>query len=47
MDTVKKKCIPENVRSKYLEIAEKIGCDTAKLIWVNHDRNDNPYLEKK
>lgn len=41
------KHIPEEVRSNYLKIAEKMGYDTAKLIWVRHDRNDNPFLNEK
>lgn len=40
------KNIPEEVRSKYLEIAQKIGYDTSKLIWVRHDKNDNPFLNE-
>ena len=41
------KNIPEEVKSNYLRIAEKIGYDTAKLIWVKHDRKDNPFLNEK
>ncbi len=40
----RKKNIPDNVKSNYLQIAEGIGYDTSRLIWVAHDKNDNPYL---
>ncbi|MCY1534087.1 Outer membrane lipoprotein Blc [compost metagenome] len=43
----KTKSIPEEVKSNYLKIAEEIGYDTSKLIWVKHDRNDNPFLNEK
>lgn len=36
------KSIPESIKNKYLEIAEKIGYDTSRLIWVKHDKT-NPY----
>lgn len=41
------KNIPEEVKTDYLQIAKTIGYDTSRLIWVKHDKNDNPYLEKK
>lgn len=41
------KTIPENIKVDYLKIAQEIGYDTSKLIWVKHDRNDNPYLNEK
>lgn len=41
------KTIPEEVKTNYLKIAEEIGYDTSKLIWVKHDRNDNPHLKEK
>ena len=41
------KDISEEVKSNYLKIAEEIGYDTSKLIWVKHDRNDNPFLSEK
>lgn len=37
--------LPDEVKSEYLKIAEEIGYDTSRLIWVNHDRDDNPYLD--
>jgi len=40
------KTIPENIKTEYLKIANEIGYDTSKLIWVKHDRNDNPYLNE-
>lgn len=41
------KTIPEDVKSNYLKLATEIGYDTSKLIWVNHDRDDNPYLGER
>lgn len=41
------KTIPENIKTEYLKIAEEIGYDTSKLIWVKHDSDDNPYLNEK
>lgn len=41
------KNIPQEVKSNYLRIAEEIGYDTSKLIWVKHDRIDNPFLNEK
>lgn len=41
------KTIPEEIKTQYLQIAQKIGYDTTKLIWVTHDRDDNPYLNEK
>ena len=38
--------IPEDIKTKYLKIAEDIGYDTSKLIWVKHDKTDNPYLNE-
>ncbi len=38
------KDIPESVKTNYLEIAKAIGFDLSRLIWVKHDRTDNPYL---
>jgi len=40
------KTIPENIKTEYLKIANEIGYDTSKLIWVKHDRNDNPYMNE-
>lgn len=39
--------IPAAVKANYLKIAEQIGYETSKLIWVKHDRNDNPFLNEK
>ena len=41
------KNIPQEVKTNYLKIAEQIGYDTSKLIWVKHNRNDNPFLNEK
>lgn len=40
------KTIPENIKAEYLKIANEIGYDTSELIWVEHDRNDNPYMNE-
>lgn len=41
------KTIPEEIKTEYITIAQEIGYDTSKLIWVKHDRTDNPYLDEK
>lgn len=38
------KSIPEDIRSDYLKIAQQIGYDTSKLVWVEHDNTYNPHL---
>jgi len=40
----REKSIPETVKTSYLSLAQQIGYDTSRLIWVKHDRNDNPFL---
>ncbi|WP_413998173.1 lipocalin family protein [Flavobacterium sp. W1B] len=30
--------IPEDIKTKYLAIAEKVGYDTSKLLWIEHDK---------
>ncbi len=40
------KSIPDSTKANYLQIASEIGFDTTKLIWVKHDRKDNPYLNE-
>lgn len=30
--------IPEDVKTKYLQIAKDIGYDTSQLLWINHDK---------
>ncbi len=39
------KSIPEDVKTRYLNMARDIGYDTSELIWVRHDRHDNPFLK--
>lgn len=34
----REKSIPENIKTKYLKIAQDIGYDTSKLIWVEHNK---------
>lgn len=41
------KNIPDQVKADYMKIAEEIGYDTSKLIWVKHDKSNNPYLSEK
>lgn len=41
------KSIPDKVKANYLKTAKDIGYDVSRLIWVKHDKNDNPYLNKK
>ncbi len=43
----REKNLPEKVKADYLKIAKEIGYDTSKLIWVNHDKDDNPFLKQK
>lgn len=31
--------IPDDIKNKYLKIAEKIGYNTSDLIWVEHNKN--------
>lgn len=39
----REKTIPEEIKTNYLRIAEEIGYDTSNLIWVQHDKSDNPF----
>ncbi|MDF3076674.1 MAG: hypothetical protein K0S09_563 [Sphingobacteriaceae bacterium] len=34
----REKAIPDEIRARYLTLAQEIGYDTSKLIWVKHDR---------
>lgn len=43
----REKSIPEDVKQNYLKIARGIGYDTSRLIWVEHDRSDNPYINER
>jgi apolipoprotein D and lipocalin family protein len=31
--------IPEDIKVKYLELAQSVGYDTSKLLWIEHDKN--------
>ncbi len=31
--------VPDEIRSKYLKLAESLGYKTSDLVWVDHDRN--------
>lgn len=39
--------IPSSIKAEYLKIATDIGYDTSRLIWVEHNRDDNPFLDEK
>ena len=34
----REKAIPENIKTAYLKIAQDIGYNTSKLIWVEHNK---------
>ena len=38
--------LPDEVKTQYLKIAKEIGYDTSRLIWVKHDKNNNPFLNE-
>ena len=40
----REKSIPVSVKQEYLNIAESVGYDISKLIWVKHDKN-SPFDE--
>ena len=42
----REKSIPENIRSNYLKIAQEVGFDTSKLIWVEHNKT-SPFENEK
>jgi apolipoprotein D and lipocalin family protein len=42
----KEKSLPENIKQQYLKLANEIGYDTSKLIWVNQDKI-NPFVNEK
>src|SRR5690606_15843864 len=37
--------LPDDVKNNYIEKAKEIGYDINRLIWVRHDRDNNPYLK--
>lgn len=39
--------LPDEIKTEYLKIAEDIGYDTSRLIWIKHDKDDNPFLNEK
>lgn len=41
------KDLPNEIKTEYLKVAEEIGYDTSRLIWVKHDKDDNPFLNEK
>jgi apolipoprotein D and lipocalin family protein len=43
----REKSIPDTIKSQYLQLAESIGYATDELLWVAHDRDDNPYLNEE
>lgn len=41
------KTIPEEIKQQYLAIAQEVGYDITRLIWVAHEKDDNPFLKEK
>lgn len=41
------KDIPDSIKNEYLQVAQEVGYDTSRLIWVKHDREDNPFLNER
>ena len=41
------KDIPDNIKTNFLALASEIGYDISNLVWVEHNRNDNPFLNEK
>lgn len=39
----REKTIPEEIKINYLKIAQEVGYDTSRLIWVQHDKDNNPF----
>lgn len=42
----REKTIPEDIKNEYLKIAEEVGYDISRLIWVEHDKV-SPFLDEK
>lgn len=42
----REKTMPDQIKENYLKIAQNIGFDTSKLIWVKHDKNNSFVGEK-
>lgn len=42
----REKSIPIDIKAKYLDLAKEIGYETSRLIWVNHDNDNNPFLNE-
>lgn len=43
----REKSIPKEIKEQYLNIAKEIGYDTSRLIWVEHNKEDNPFINEK
>ncbi|GGE13219.1 lipocalin family protein [Sphingobacterium cellulitidis] len=41
------KHIPDEIKTSFLNSAQRIGYDTSKLIWLKHDSTDNPFLKEE
>lgn len=39
--------VPPEIKDTYLKLATDIGYDTTRLLWVKHDRTDNPYRREQ
>ena len=42
----REKSIPEEIKTAYLKIAQEVGYDTSKLIWVEHNKK-SPFENEK
>ena len=42
----REKSIPEDIKAEYLKIAQEVGYDTSKLIWVEHNKK-SPFENEK
>lgn len=42
----REKSLPQNIKEEYLKIAQEIGFDTSKLIWVKHNKT-SPFENEK
>lgn len=42
----REKTMPEHIKQEYLQMAEDIGYDTSRLIWVKQDR-ENPFINEQ
>lgn len=41
----REKSIPEGVKQQYLTLAQEIGYDVSRFIWVEHDQEDTSLVK--